>query len=181
MFLRFHRKYTNRLNRSSIWGKNLGLMLGYLGKGQLKSIKITYFGDVHKYDTWPVSSSILQGLFSRSYSEDVNIINAISTAEKLGIKVDEVKSSENKDYKNCIEVSITTDKGDLCVLGTIFGKNNPRVVSFQGYDLDFTPDGHLLICGNQDRPGIIGDIGTNLGKKGHQHRAHELGTKKSGR
>ena len=104
-------------------GQKLGLLLGQLGKGQLKSIDITYYGDVHEYDTWPVTSSILQGLFSRSYSEDVNIINATSTAEKLGIKVDETKSSENKDYKNCIEVSIVTDKGDLCVLGTIFTRS----------------------------------------------------------
>ncbi|MBN1293393.1 MAG: phosphoglycerate dehydrogenase [Candidatus Latescibacteria bacterium] len=147
-------------------GQKLGSLLGQLGKGQLKSIEIIYYGDVHKYDTWPVTSSILQGLFTRSYSEDVNIINATSTAEKLGIKVDEIKSSDNKDYKNCIAVSITTNEGNLRVLGTIFGKYNPRVVNFQGYDLDFVPEGHLLICGNHDRPGIIGDIGTILGKKG---------------
>lgn len=147
-------------------GNKLGSLLGQLGKGQLKSIGITYYGDVHKYDTWSITSSVLQGLFSRSYSEDVNLINAIGTAEKLGIKVDEIKSSENRDYKNCIEVSILSDKGDLNVLGTIFGRNNPRIVNFNGYELDFIPDGHLLVCGNKDRPGIIGDIGTVLGKKG---------------
>ncbi|MCE5250309.1 phosphoglycerate dehydrogenase [bacterium] len=147
-------------------GQKMGAILGKHGVGQLKNITITYYGDVHKYNTWSVTSSILEGLFTTSYSEVVNIINAISTAEKLGIKINEVKSSEEKDYKNSIEVALSTDTIELSILGTILGKNNPRIVNFQGYDLDFVPEGHLLFCGNEDRPGIIGNIGTVLGKKG---------------
>ena len=59
-----------------------------------------------------------------------------------------------------------TDKGSINIQGTIFGKENPRIVSFQGFELDFVPKGHILICGNKDRPGLIGNIGTILGKKG---------------
>ena len=141
-------------------GEKLGSILGQLGEGQLKNITITYYGDVHTYDTWPITSSVLTGLFSRSYSEEVNIINAKSTAEKLGINVTEVKSSEERDYKNCIQVGIESDKGALKMLGTIFGRENPRIVLFQDYSIDFVPEGNLLFCGNKDRPGIIGDIGT---------------------
>ncbi|MFC1608342.1 phosphoglycerate dehydrogenase, partial [Candidatus Latescibacterota bacterium] len=144
-------------------GYRLGAILGQLGKGQLNSIRITYYGDVHSFDTWPLTSSVLQGLFTRSYSEEVNMINAISTAEKLGIKIDEIKSSEVKDYKNCIELNIIGDQ-NLNIVGTIFGSCSPRIVSFNGYELDFVPDGHVLICGNQDRSGIIGAIGSVLGK-----------------
>jgi len=146
--------------------KKMGAMLGQLGKGQLTGIDIIYYGDVHNFDTWPITSSALEGLFTRGYAEGVNLINARSTAEKLGITVNEIKSSEEKDFKNCIELSITTDSGPFNIVGTIFGRENPRIVSFQGYNLDFVPDGHMLICGNIDRPGIIGNIGTVLGKKG---------------
>ena len=159
-------------------GFRLGAILGQLGEGQLTRIRITYFGDVHKYNTWLLTSSILYGLFTRSYSEEVNQINAISTAEKLGIKIEEIKSSEAKDYKNCIEVSISCDRGDIAILGTIFGSNNPRIVKFQDYELDFVPDGHLLFCGNKDRPGIIGDIGTVLGKR-NVNIAHMTWARKS--
>ena len=155
-----------RLEPFMTLGYKLGAILGQLGEGQLTRIGITYFGAVHKYDTWPLTSSILQGLFTCSYSEEVNLINAISTAEKLGIKIDEIKSSEIKDYKNCIEVSISSDRGELTILGTIFGNNSQRIVNFKGYELDFVPEGNLLVCGNNDRPGIIGEIGTVLGKKG---------------
>jgi len=147
-------------------GCKMGAMLGQLGEGQLAGIDITYYGDVRNYNTWPITSSVLQGLFTRGYSEVVNLINAKSTAEKFGIKVNEIKSSDEKDYKNCINVKLITSKGDLDVLGTIFGKNNPRIVNFKGYEIDFVPNGFMLICGNIDRPGLIGNIGTVLGEKG---------------
>ncbi|MBT4483160.1 MAG: phosphoglycerate dehydrogenase [Candidatus Latescibacteria bacterium] len=147
--------------------RNMGAMLGQLGKGQLTSFEITYYGgDLHRFDTWPITSSALEGLFTRGYAEGINLINALITAEKLGIKVNEIKSSEEKNFKNCIKVTTNTDSGDLSILGTIFGKHSPRVVNFQGFELDFVPEGHMLICGNKDRPGIIGNIGTVLGKKG---------------
>ncbi len=145
-------------------GNRMGALLGVLGEGQLSGIDITYFGEVHDYSTWPITSSILQGLFTRGYAEGVNLINAKGTAERLGIKVNEIRSSEVKDYKSCIEVKITTSIKDCSMIGTIFGKRDPRIVMLNGYDLDFVPAGSILICGNHDRPGIIGNIGTVLGK-----------------
>ncbi len=148
-------------------GRNMGAMLGQLGQGQLASVTITYYGDVRNYDSWVLTSSILEGLFTRGYTEDgVNLVNAKSTAEKLGIRVTEVKSSEEMDYKSSIGLSIKTNQGEMNLLGSIFGKRNLRVVRYQDYQIEFVPEGYLLICGNQDRPGIIGDIGTVLGRKG---------------
>ena len=106
------------------------------------------------------------------------MLNAASTAEKLGIKVNEIKSSEEKDYKNCIEMSLATDKCTINTLGTILGKNDQRIMRLYDYELDFVPEGNVLICGNQDRPGIIGNIGTVLGKKGI-NIAHMTWAKKS--
>lgn len=147
-------------------GIRMGSLLGQLGEGQLSGINITYYGDVRKYDSWTITSSVLEGLLTRGYSEGVNLINSKPTAEKLGIRVNEIKSSEEKDYKSAIEVSINTTKGEKALLGTVFGKKDLRIVRFEGYDLEFIPDGYFLICGNKDRPGLIGDIGTVLGRKG---------------
>jgi len=146
--------------------EKMGAMLGQLGKGQLTHMDVTYYGEIHNFDIWPITSSALAGLFTRGYAEGVNMINAQSTAEKLGIKVKEIKSSEGKDYRSCMELRLVTDQGVLETVGTIFGKENPRIVSLQGYELDFNPEGHILVCGTIDRPGIIGNIGTVLGKKG---------------
>jgi D-3-phosphoglycerate dehydrogenase len=113
-----------------------------------------------------VTSSILEGLFTRGYSEGVNLVSAQNTAEKLGIRVKEIKSSDEMDYKSSIEITLTTTKGSLSLLGAIFGKDHQRIVRFQEYEVEFVPEGYFLICGNKDRPGIIGDIGTVLGRKG---------------
>jgi D-3-phosphoglycerate dehydrogenase / 2-oxoglutarate reductase len=147
-------------------GKRMGSLLGQLGEGQLSGIDITYYGDVRSFDNWTITSSILSGLLSRGYSEGVNLINSKLTAEKMGIRVNEIKSSEEKDYKSAIDVSIKTSKGEKGILGTVFGKRDLRIVRFEGYDLDFVPDGNFLICWNKDRPGLIGDIGTVLGRRG---------------
>jgi len=147
-------------------GEKVGALVGYIGEGQLNGVDIVYYGDAHNFNVWPITSSILQGLFTRGYAEGVNLVNAKNTAEKLGIKVQEVKSSEEKDYRNCINVTAYTSKGEINVEGAIFGKNTLRVVNLNGYNLDFPPDGVLLICGNTDRPGIIGKIGTVLGSRG---------------
>jgi D-3-phosphoglycerate dehydrogenase / 2-oxoglutarate reductase len=147
-------------------GKNMGALLGQMGKGQLRSITITYYGEMRNFDTWVVTSSILEGLFTRGYSEGVNLVNAKSTAEKLGIKVNEIKSSDEMDYRSSIDITLKTSSGPLSILGAIFGKDHSRIVRFQDYDVEFIPEGYFLICGNRDRPGIIGDIGTVLGRKG---------------
>lgn len=147
-------------------GKGMGALLGQLGKGQLLNIGITYYGEVRSLDTWVVTSSILEGILTRGYSEGVNLVNAQNTAEKLGIKVSETKSSQETDYRSGLGLSVDTTEGTLSVFGTIFGKRDLRVVRFQDYGVEFAPEGYNLICGNKDRPGIIGDIGTVLGRKG---------------
>ncbi len=147
-------------------GKKMGALVGQLGEGQLSGVDITFYGDVQHLSTWPVSSSILEGVFSRSMSEDVNLINAIATAEKLGINVTTTKSSEDMDYRSCVGLTVKTSEKPISVLGTIFGRKDFRIVKFNEYELDFPPEGSLLICGNKDRPGIIGDIGTVMGKNG---------------
>ncbi len=147
-------------------GYKMGSFLGQIGTGQLKEIDITFYGDIHNYDTWGITSSILEGLFTRGLADGVNLINAKKTAENLGIKVREIKSSDEKDYKNCIETCLFTSKDEISLLGTNFGKNDARIVAFNNYKIDFVPEGYMLICGNRDRPGIIGDLGTAVGAKG---------------
>ena len=101
-------------------------------------------------------------LFYNDYSTCT--INAKSTAEKLGIKVQEIKSSDEQDYKNSFEVKLNTSKEPVNVMGSIFGKKDPRVIGLNGFNIDFVPTGNMLVCGNKDRPGLIGKIGTLLGE-----------------
>ena len=145
--------------------KRMGNMLSQVAEGQLTRFDIIFYGDVRNLETWLITSSALEGLFTRGYAESVNIINARITAEKLGIEINEIKSSEERDFKNCIEMTVYTDIGNLKILGTILGKNYPHILRFQEFELEFIPEGHVLITRHNDCPGIIGKIGTVLGRK----------------
>lgn len=144
----------------------MGSFMGQIGNGQLESVDITYYGELHKVDTWAMTSATLEGLFRWGYAEGVNLINARTIADKIGIKVNEVRSSTEMDFKTCIGMKIVTSEGEQTLLGTLFGAEGPRIVRFDGYDIDFVPEGHVFICGGTDRPGIIGSIGMVLGGKG---------------
>lgn len=145
-------------------GGKIGALVGQLGEGQLAGIDIIYYGELHNYNIWPITSSILQGLFTRGYAEGVNLINAKTTAEKLGIKVQEIKSSDEQDYRSSLEVKLATSSGEVTAVGALFGKKEPRVIKLNGFEIDFAPVGSMLICGNIDRAGLIGQIGTVLGE-----------------
>jgi D-3-phosphoglycerate dehydrogenase / 2-oxoglutarate reductase len=144
----------------------MGSFMGQIGNGQLESVDITYYGELHSVDTWALTSSALEGLFRWGYAEGVNLINARIVAEKNGIKVSEVRSSEEMNFKTCICMKIVSSDGEHTLLGTLFGTDNPRIARFDEYDLDFVPEGNVFICGGTDRSGIIGSIGTVLGGKG---------------
>jgi D-3-phosphoglycerate dehydrogenase len=160
--------------------KKMGMLLSQLAKGQVSKVDITYYGDLLEVDTWLMSSSCLEGLFARGFMENVNLLNALSTAEKLGVKVHEIKSSEEHDYKNCIELKLHTDKGNIDALGTVFGRKDSRVVRLMDYELDFVPEGPMLALGNKDVPGVVGKVGMVLGNRNINIAQMALARKKSG-
>jgi D-3-phosphoglycerate dehydrogenase len=65
-----------------------------------------------------------------------------------------------------VSITLHTDSEPICIEGTIFSENDPRIVSIDGFRIDAIPSGHMLISRNLDRPGVIGLIGTILGNHG---------------
>jgi D-3-phosphoglycerate dehydrogenase len=96
----------------------------------------------------------------------VSFVNAPVIAQDKGIKVIESKSSETKDYTSLISIKVKTEEGDSHVSGTIFGKEEPRIVRVNGVSIDVVPKGYLLVSENYDKPGFIGAMCTVLGENG---------------
>ncbi|PLX40624.1 MAG: phosphoglycerate dehydrogenase, partial [Deltaproteobacteria bacterium] len=65
-----------------------------------------------------------------------------------------------------IRLNVVADKGGRPLAGAVFGKNEPRVVEIDGIDIEAMPEGNMLILWNNDRPGLVGAIGTTLGERG---------------
>lgn len=143
-------------------GEQLGSFSGQILESGIKKIKIEFEGSVSKLNTKPITSVILTGLL-KPFSESVNMVNAPIVAKELGIDVSEVTNQRAGDYQNLIKITITTEKGEQYVAGTLFGGKKPRIVEVGAVKLEAGLGSKMLYINNQDKPGLIGDLGKLLG------------------
>jgi D-3-phosphoglycerate dehydrogenase len=145
-------------------GDRMGCLVAQLNKKPLKEVVIEYTGDFQGIDLSPVTTAILKGMLTPAVQDDVNFINAPVIAKERGIKVVEASSADSEDYINLITIHVVTTENRTTVAGTIYGKNEPRVVKIDNFRLELIPHGHLAVIQNLDKPGAIGSIGTTLGQ-----------------
>jgi len=146
--------------------EKLGSLQGQLCKGGVDEIRIEYKGDVSELDVTPLTVAALKGFLTPIMDAVVSFVNAPVIAKEKGIKVVESKSSDSEDYTSLVTIQVKTDEGKNRVSGTIFGREEPRIVGVNGFPIDVIPEGYLLINENADKPGFIGALCTLLGNKG---------------
>ena len=142
--------------------EKLGILMSQLIDSPVKSIKIECFGLIEELK--PISISFIKGLFHKVTDNRINFINAILIAEERGISISHSYSSEKISYSNLVMATVSTDKGDFSIGGSVFAENHPRIISIMGYTIDVFPEGVMLFMKNKDVPGVIGKIGTLLGE-----------------
>lgn len=146
---------------------NLAEMLGKIyyqaEKETVQKIEILYSGDLADKETKVFSLSVLKGFLDPVIKEKVNYVNAELMLNNMGIEMLESKSKHLDKYTNLITVKFITKSKPMSVSGTIFAKEEMRIVDFFGYKLDFEPSPYVLAIQNIDKPGIIGRIGSELG------------------
>jgi D-3-phosphoglycerate dehydrogenase len=119
------------------------------------------------YPVAPITVALLKGLLSPVLEEeDVNYVSAPALAKERGIRVVESTTSAPEDFTTLVDVRVKTTEGENEAAGTIFGKSDPWIVRVNQFLLEVVPDGPMLLFDAQDRPGVIGNIGTVLGEHG---------------
>jgi D-3-phosphoglycerate dehydrogenase / 2-oxoglutarate reductase len=146
-----------------VLAEKLGTFEAQLIKGGIKEVNIEYSGEILNYNVAPITISLLKGLLTPILNENVNYINAPVIAKDRGIRVIESRSSEVGDYTSMISLTVKTAEEKSCTAGTIFGRQEPRIVRINEFTVELIPEGHMLIVSNNDKPGVIGNIGTTLG------------------
>ena len=146
--------------------ERMGNFQGQVVDGGLKEVSIEYSGEIANVKTAPITVSLLKGLLFPILQEDVNYVNAPIIAKERGIKVIESITNESEDFISLINLRVKTSKGEYSVAGTIFGKSDPWIVQVDQFKIEATPDKFMLLFHTQDRPGVIGNIGTSLAKHG---------------
>jgi D-3-phosphoglycerate dehydrogenase len=145
-------------------GEKLGAFCSQLVEGRMQELNISYFGDIAGHDVAPVTLAITKGVLSPILQETVNFINAVTLAKERGIKINEVKSTKEAEFSTLIQLEIKTDKESRKVCGTLSSNKQPRIVKIDAYYVEFYPTAEMLFVNNWDRPGLIGNLGTLMGK-----------------
>jgi D-3-phosphoglycerate dehydrogenase len=160
--------------------EKMGAFQAQILEGGVSGLSIEYAGDLNNMNTAPISVAFLKGFLGKMLDIPVNSVNAPLLAKERGIVIKEVKTQEIKDYTSLIKSKIKTDKEELCISGTLFGHNNPRIVRIGAMDVDIILSGCILLLTNIDRPGIIGQIGTFLGKNNINIAEMQVGRREVG-
>jgi len=144
--------------------EKLGLFSAQIFEGGVTEITIEYRGEASEINTAPVKIAAIKGFLSPILEETVNFVNAPLIAKERGIEVKETKSADAGDYQSMIALRIKAKDKESYVTGTLFSRKDPRIVSVDGFKIEIVPEGELLFIHNNDKPGVIGNIGTLLSK-----------------
>jgi D-3-phosphoglycerate dehydrogenase len=146
-------------------GEQLGRLATALAGGGIQRLETDLWG-VEEGLRRPVAVAVLKGALTSFLGEAVNYVNAEKVAESRGIAVVSSTHSRSADYPHLVRVTVAGAAGETVVAGALFGERDPRVVLFEGFQLEFRPEGRLLVLHNRDVPGVVGGLGTVLGEAG---------------
>ena len=149
-----------------------------LGGGRLH---VDYVGGLADEDTRVLNLAVLKGLFTPVVSEPVTFVNVPLLAAERGIEITETKSRASKDWVNLVALSGEGARGPVSVAGTTVGpRDAERLVQINGIPVDLAPADHMAFLFYEDRPGVIGRVGTILGQAGVNIASMQVGRRRQG-
>ncbi|MEM6810833.1 MAG: phosphoglycerate dehydrogenase [Pseudomonadota bacterium] len=167
---------TNALNMPSISAEDaprlkpymklaeqLGSFAGQTTENAIKNVSIEYEGTVAEINTKPLTSMLLSTLLATQL-DTVNMVNVLSLAESRGITFSETKKGGSENWRSVITVKIETEKRSRSVSGTLFTGKEPRIVDIEGVRIEAGLAPHMIFIRNEDKPGLIGQVGSILGE-----------------
>jgi D-3-phosphoglycerate dehydrogenase len=147
--------------------ERLGELFTALAGGMVDQLEVSFEGQIADYDCQVLTLGILKGLLRPVLDEPVSFVNAPQLAAERGLDVRETKGSATQEFVNLIALRGHVDGRAVHVAGTLTGKSQaPRIVGIDEHTVDLPPSRHMLVVHNDDRPGMIGVVGTALGAAG---------------
>ena len=159
--------------------QKLGALLGQMGAARIEGVSIRYYGGLAGASNPLIVSSVLEGLLRTILSTPVTPVNARSIAGERGIDVSESHSTRQRSYTSLLSVRVHTPDGERWVEGTVV-QGEPHLVLLNGVKVDAPLAGSMILMMNNDRPGVIGAVGTILGRHGVNIANFALGRNESG-
>ncbi len=145
--------------------EKIGRLLTYLVEKRVGDLEVEYAGQISQYDISMLTVAVLKGMFEAVVHEPVTYVNAPILAKERGIEIKETKTAISRDYINVITVQTGDAEGKkISAAGTLLGKKDQeRFVNIYDFDIDMVPSKYMAFFRYEDRPGMIGRVGTILG------------------
>ena len=159
-------------------GEQLGCLVGQMGEARIERVSVRYYGELAGQHPL-IANAVLVGLFQAILSDTVTEVNARAMATARGIDLTESSSTRSRSYRSLLSVKLTTSEGDRWVEGIVAG-SSARLVLLNGVPLEAPLGGTLILLANHDKPGVIGEVGTILGRLGINIANITLGRSDSG-
>jgi D-3-phosphoglycerate dehydrogenase len=164
--------------------ERLGSFVSQATASRPERIRIRYAGEVAEVGTHLLRSAVLAGVLNAVLDEKVNVVNAPAMAAARGLTVEEETRKREHGFPNTLEVAAVPKKtGDagFTAEGTVLFDGSPRVLAIDGISLESQLDGTLLFLRNRDEPGVIGQVGSTLGRLGVNIATFALGRREATR
>jgi D-3-phosphoglycerate dehydrogenase len=156
----------------------LGALVSQAAATRPARIKIRYAGELAEVGTHLLRSAVLAGMLNAVLDEKVNVVNAPAVAAARGLTVEEETRRREHGFPHTLEVSALPEKSgepQFSAEGTVLHDGSPRVIQIDGIPLEAPLTGTILYIRNHDQPGVIGHVGTTLGKLGVNIATFALG------
>jgi D-3-phosphoglycerate dehydrogenase len=161
--------------------ERLGRLFTALAGGVVDTLEISYEGEIGDYDCKALTLAVLKGVLGSVLDEPVSFVNAPQLAQERGMSVRETTSGSARDYVNLVTLRGRVGDRPVEVAGTLLGAAEvPTVVGIDEHIVEVPPKGHMLVVHNDNRPGMIGAVGTVLGDAGVNISDFHVGKDRSG-
>jgi D-3-phosphoglycerate dehydrogenase len=145
-------------------GELLGRFCRQLEPDNVERVEVVVAGHVARRDPELIGRAVLKGLLERVTAQSINLVNAHLVARERGLEVVvETDEEAASGYTNLVTVTTHAGGGRKIIAGTVFD-GVPRIVRLRDLHVEFIPEGHILVLSYEDRPGMVGKIGSVLGR-----------------
>jgi D-3-phosphoglycerate dehydrogenase / 2-oxoglutarate reductase len=157
--------------------ERLGAFLAQISGASLEGIAISYTGHIAEWKTELIRNAAIKGILNVTVEDKANLVNAASLAAERGLQVTEERKpkASTGGAGSVLKISIQTQKETHTVKGAVLRENTPRLLHVDGIDVEAPLEHNLIYMRNQDVPGVVGKVGTILGKHGINIASFSLG------
>jgi D-3-phosphoglycerate dehydrogenase len=151
-----------------VLAERLGAFLAQISESSLEEISLSYTGHITEWKTELIRNAAIKGILNSVVEEKANLVNAASLASARGLTVREERKpkASTGGVGSVLSISIKTQKQEHVVKGAVLREDTPRLLQVDGIEVEAPLEQNLIYMRNLDVPGVIGKVGTILGKHG---------------